>query len=64
MGRERDQGINIGNVVSLLIILFLAISVGSHTYTTLISNDEERDKKSMLCLKEMKDLDCNPFAPS
>lgn len=48
---SRGQTINIGCIISILIIAFLVLSVASHTYTSVVADDEEKDKKSLLCLK-------------
>jgi hypothetical protein len=40
VNEERGQGMNTGSIVSLIIIALLAFSVVSHTYSSVVINDE------------------------
>lgn len=59
---SRNQGIRFSDLFILVIICMSALSIFWQTSTTIEGLEKEKDKKSMVCLKEYKENDCNVYA--
>lgn len=46
------------------IVILIGLSVFGQTIKVVASTDVEMEKKSLACLKEFSDNNCNPFQPS
>lgn len=53
-----------GDVIVVVVVILSVLSIGIQTFSIVDSTDKETEKKSLLCLKEYKDNDCNAFNPS
>lgn len=62
--RGHEVGMGMTDLVAALIILFLLVTAGKQTYSSLTIDEEEQNKKALVCLKEFQEQDCNPFASS
>lgn len=61
---DQQRGCTMGDIIVVAIVLLSALSIGMQTFAVVGSSDQEAERKSLMCLKEYKDQDCNAFNPS
>lgn len=62
--RARQGGIKVGDIVIAIIVCLSLLSIGSGTFAAVEGTEKEKDRKSVVCLKEFKDNECNIYSPS